>query len=1133
MGKFTQSQQNVIDYRGKNMLVSASAGTGKTTVMIERIAKLIAEGADVSTLVVVTFTNLAAAEMKNRLAAKLSEFHGDRRIVEQLEKLDTAAICTLHSFCGELLRNYFYVVDIDPSFAILDNVTVDALRANALDEVFHDYFRSKDEVFKKVYKIFATNRKEENFKQALMSLYNFSRCLENFPQWYAQKRQKFEEYSETNPIVTTIVGELNAKISNLRVEMAALAYEFSNLPNESFANVCSANAEALRSVDFSTLQSALDGVYTLNISTLGRAKKGETPAPETLRERFSDCKKKIDELQKTYGNLCRGKTVAELWEETRQSAQYTDKLVEILQRFDEKFFLAKKQRGGVDFNDLEHLTLQLLSDEETLAAIRQRYAMVFVDEYQDTNPVQEAIISRISSNCQLFMVGDIKQSIYAFRGCDPTIFLRKYQTFKSFANNPQLSAQNHVEELNKNFRSNGEILQFVNDVFDVVMTENFGKVNYQETSRLEGDALPTLKTASVQLDFVLKDDSAEKPEAQEMYDVTKQTEVKEKVSQGDVIAANVSRFVGMAYKDKNGQSQRIKYGDIVVLLRSMKDNAVEIFNKLTEHNIPVSANFKTQSYANKEVRDLINLLRAIDNPYNDVYTVGACLCPIGGFCENDLAQIKIFTNDQRIPFFARMTNYLQNAPQDEISQKIHNFVQLLNDLRFYSHSATVDEVVLKVLEKTRYNLYVQGYPNGALRLRKLYAFIDSLKGASFAQSISKFLYFLDQSDETSEENVANANAVRIMTMHASKGLEFPVVIIADANHGFNGANNSGAIVRNTDFGLAMKYYNFEEMRVYDTLATCACGMYNRKNLQEEEMRLLYVALTRAKFVLNVVGTVSAKDVARKMLPNAANSHLDWILLALRNKYGDWVNAETTEKISLITEKPYAKPTQAEDLLCKQYTNEDEVLQKLAYRYPFANQTQMPSKIVSSALDREFIDADSDRADFVLHVNNDRNALGTAYHKVYQYVNYNASKAEIAQTVQGLVNEGKINSEMATKLDLSLIWQTLNNAQLRQLMQQGEVYHEMPFMLVAPYNAVAKDQRFSDDVMLQGVIDLLVIGQNKATVVDFKFSTHSEDILRADYQKQLASYRLAVEKICGIHNVDCYILSILENKLIRM
>ena len=1157
MPTFTKSQQNVIDYRGKNMLVSASAGTGKTTVMIERIATLIAEGVDISQIVVVTFTNLAAAEMKNRLAAKLLERRGDRRIAEQLEKLDNAAICTIDSFCSDLLRNYFYVVDIDPAFTILDSVTVASLRKNALDDVFREYFKSGDESFKKTYSIFATKRREENFKNVLMSLYEFSRCLPDFYTWYQQTRQNFINLqSADNKVVNIILQDICRNVKYFANVMARLEREFTedNLPT--FAEVCQTNVLTLQKMDVGNLQSAFDSIGTFKLVTLpSRSKKvTETAESERARANFAQIRKEIENFQKKYQTLCRGERVEKLFEETAGSVQHTDKLVEILQKFEENFFALKKQRGGVDFGDLEHLALALLRDAETSAAVRERYKYVFVDEYQDTNPLQEELLSLLAANANLFVVGDIKQSIYGFRGCEPGIFLAKYHNFKQQANAC-------VEELNENFRSNKEILQFVNEIFGVVMTEDFGKVDYAHHANLQGKIAPTLQTPSVQIDLVVKAERATET-TEDIYDITAETSQNQNATQGKVIVDKINRFVGMAYKDKNGKSQRINYGDIVILMRSLKEKAVNIYNTLIAHNIPVIANFKLKGYANKEVRDLITLLRAIDNPYNDIYTVGACLAPYGGFTENELAQIKIATTDGA-PFYTRLQTYLEQATATaalnvDIADKIKQILKLFDELRFFSHSATVDEVVLQVLQKTNFQLYVQGLPTGALRLRKMYAFIDELKGAAYAQSIERFLSYLDDTDEVKkEEGISGANAVKIMTMHASKGLEFPIVIVAATETNFN--NDRSSVESNNDLGLATKYYDFSTMRVAGTLGVAACGMFNHVKLQEEEMRLLYVALTRAQFVLNVVGTVNEKQLSS--MPkrvSVANSHLDWLLTALKQKHGNLLAAAQTadvesaveqgdatsadestaksnvaEQITIVRETS-VNVAESDDLMVEQYEDMDAVESQLSYRYPHQNETKMPSKIVSSALDKEYIDADADRYEPVLADNNDRNFVGTAYHKVYQYAKFGANKQQVEQVIEGLVKEGKVERQYAEQLDVDLIVDTLNNAKLRKLMEGATVYHEMPFMLYVPYNSVAGDE-FTDEVMLQGVIDLLIISADKihAIVVDFKYSTHNVDYLREHYTKQLASYRLAVQKICGIQHVDCYVLSIAENKLIKI
>ncbi|MCH5159376.1 MAG: UvrD-helicase domain-containing protein [Clostridiales bacterium] len=1141
--KYTPSQQNVISFRGKNMLVSASAGTGKTTVMIERIAALIEEGEKVDEMVVVTFTNLAAAQMKARLAEKLSKKRNNPRVVEALENIDSASICTLHSFCSELLRNYFYVLDIDPAFAILDDATVSTIKSNVLDTLFQEYFSQDDEVFRQVYKIFSSKRKEENFRKIILRLYSFSRCLENFGQWYGEKKENFLNYSENNPIIRTILDDVSQMVKYYHRNLVRLADNSRDEGLTKITAVLEHNADVLNDIKLDNLEDAIHGLTNYKFKTMPPKDDSVpmTEVEEQIRAQYVKLRDKLTEYRRKYAALFRvqnGETLSTLWEENRRAQAYTGKLAEIVVRFDEAYFEAKKQRGGVDYDDLEHLCLKLLDDDATRMEIRSRYRYIFVDEYQDTNPIQEAIVRAISSPDNLFMVGDVKQSIYGFRGCEPSIFTDKYSDYKA-------TDKGRVEELNDNFRTNTEILDFVNFVFNRVMTNDFGKVDYRVTAQLKGPTQPTLSTPSTRVDVLVTHDS-EQRQIDDIYDITATPEKPAEMSQGELIARRIKEYVGKAYtvEEKNEHGEKVKvtkhinYGDIVILMRGMKDKALDVYNAIVANNIPATANFNADGLSTKEIKDLVNLFRVLDNPYNDVSIVGACLSPLGGFTEAELGNIRLDTKG-RIPFYKRLLEYAKNGENStwgekkrELGWKIRQFLNFLDDLRFYSRSASVDEVSLRVLQKTNYHLYVQGLPNGALRIRKLYAFIDSLNGASYAQSIDKFLSYIDETENSrADEGLSQSGAVRIMTMHASKGLEFPIVFVAGVESPIK--FDYYAVEQNSDLGLATRYYDFDDMKKAETLEFYAARLVNHNKQREEEMRLLYVALTRAKYLLNIVATVSEADLkAFPTLPNRASSHLDWLLptvLELRDTdkvKGLDINIPPT----FDEQSPQEKNV---ELIDKTKVDAASIERQLSYVYQYRNETQMPSKIVSSALDKEYIDlTDEPREEFTLSADNDRNFVGTAYHKLYQYVSYDATVEQIRQTLDELVASGKVEQRFAEQIDVDLVFETLHNQELLALLDGGKVYHEIPFMLSAPYSQVAKDKRFNDEVMLQGVIDLLVIKKDSAVVIDFKYTSRS-DLVEERYTMQLNSYKLAVERIMGIADVETYVLSIADNKLIKM
>ena len=337
--------------------------------------------------------------------------------------------------------------------------------------------------------------------------------------------------------------------------------------------------------------------------------------------------------------------------------------------------------------------------------------------------------------------------------------------------------------------------------------------------------------------------------------------------------------------------------------------------------------------------------------------------------------------------------------------------------------------------------------------------------------------------------------------------------------------------RNNDIGITAQFYDFDKMRRYETLGTHACAVFNKHKQREEEMRLLYVAMTRPKFVLDIFATVGPKTLEKLPVePKSANSYLDWLVYVLKNSAS--VNDFPQNDIVVEVMEQAEEADKIEQvLLCEQSTDSQSILSALNYRYPFANQTAMPTKIVSSALDKQYFDDEESHTAPVI-VQDDKNKIGTAYHTVYQFVDYNAGIEQIAQTISQLVESGKMEEQYADQLDVNLIYQTLQNPELKAILSSGKVYHEIPFMLYAPYDQLAKDKRFSDKVILQGVIDLLVIDGDKATVVDFKFTSRSDKV--ADrYPYQLNSYKLAVKHICGIDNVDAFVLSIADNKLIKM
>ncbi len=1130
----TEAQRQILYSQDKRLLVSASAGTGKTTVMVERISELIKKGADISEFVLVTYTNLAAAEMKKRLVANLAD-EDSEHMREQLEKIDTASISTLHVFCAELLRNYFYVVDVDPSFGILEGIQANTLKQTALDQTFAFYRQTEDATFEKLFKIFTPNRREDSFREELLKLYEFGKCLPDFETWYnVNIHPILTTYNQNSAVVNVLFDNLRETLTFAENSWQNLLDDISNENAPYLQNACKFNMQAVGNVCTDNVETTLQNLMTLTLQSKPTGKQSDKNLDKNVRdsfnERFDTIVKITNNLIKKYSDVLQNRTLSETWEDVKQDAVLTQKLVEMVLTFDKNYSALKKQRGVLDFNDLEHFALKALENDEVLSAVRARYKYVFVDEYQDINPIQEAIVTQISHDAVLFMVGDVKQSIYGFRHCDPSIFVEKHDTYLQ-------NGCGAVVEMNDNFRSNNQILDFVNIIFKHTMTRSFGKVDYAN-NMIAGTILPCMEKPSVQVDLVVeKDNKSAVPDG--IYDIEENFPNGENdFLEGEVIAKRVLEYVNTPYTTADGKQLNIGFGDIVILMSKLTARATSVYESLVAHNIPVVASFKRKGYHNKEVRDIITLLRAIDNPYDNVAFVGACLTCFGGFTKNELAEIRVATAEDDCDFAVRLQKYVSLNPSQPLSAKIDAFFAFMQDVRVFSHSTTVDNVVLKIVSDSYFTRYVSGMPNSSLRLEKLYAFVNDLKGKYYSQSITKFLQYLSEAEnaDRTDEGVGQVNAVRLMTMHSSKGLEFPVVIVAGLE-AQKPNENQKILYTNKKIGPSIHHYNFTDSKKCESPVRMASELVSDREQKEESMRLLYVALTRAKYALDIITKTTEKKIAFPPIPTNAVCHADLVLYALQQHLGK-ISERTDKKLSIKIWNEVAfdgKDTLfAENSAENTYTCEPKRLPELDWQYSYFAERGMPMKLTCSALDDAFFY--NNAPDTVAVTLEDevpqRNLLGTAYHAIYQYANYNATREEIAETVQWLCNEQLIDDAVAKQIDVELIYRTLNNDNFRKLLCQGnKIYHEIPFMLSVPYNQV-KDDAYHDNTMLQGVIDLLIVGKSKAIVVDFKYTNHPDKI-HINYKKQLNAYKKAVMEITGVDTVEAYVLSITTNQLIKM
>lgn len=1140
--QFNQSQLQAIDIRHKNTLVSASAGTGKTTVMIERLFRMVKDDdVDLSQVVVVTFTKLAANQMKEKLTTKLTNERDNPKVLAQLEKIDSCAISTLHSFCGNLLRNYFYVVDVDPNYTMLDDVALKNVQTQCFKQVLEGYYQADDETFDNLYKIYSPKRSDDEFVQAMIDLYDKSRAQVDFFAWYDKVRENYLHF-EGSPLEQALNSNLLRAANSVRNQWLDYASQGAACGLDFYVDACQHNADICAFAPTNTFRQNFQLLQNVTFASLPRSNsKDWKTVTDDVRDRLNtQYRSFVKECQNLFGAYVDfgqdEATYDQLLDQTAQMTAYIDKAVELLLRFDTLFADTKRKNGVVDFSDLEHFALKILADEKVRSEVQSQYKYVFVDEYQDTNEVQDYIINLLVGNNRLFLVGDVKQSIYGFRGCTPNNFADKQVKFST---DPSC---NYVE-LNQNYRSDNKILNLANLVMQDVMTEDFGKINYRKTSMLRGlFRFKNTKLSPVAIDVA---QTSRQPSSQNQpmgtYDLTQPTEetCDEVRLQGLAVAHRIQQLMGSTYvNEETGASRTITYQDIAILSRAKGDYAFQIFNVLLEKNIPVVGSFKMKGLKNKEVRTLISLLRVVDNPHNDVAFVAVLLSPLCGLTEQQLAQIKIATASQKQPFYNRAKAYVQDH-NDEITTKLNDLFDKVENYRLFSYGATVDQLLIEVVASTNFHLHVSGLPNASLRVKKMYEFIDQIKDKHYSQSIDKFLQFLDETSFEGEmdDEGANVSAVKFMTMHASKGLEFPVVIIVGANRGIKADNE--VITYDANVGLAMDYFNFESGIKAPSLGKFATNQIKRMLNKAEELRLLYVALTRAQN--HLVITLANDDyevwTSKRDAIQDASCFAQWLVPPVAKYLGGFTDGARRDGICVS----FLDATRLEDVegneqsfLCNQSKDVDAALANLAYVYPHTHQI-VPSKITSSTLDGHFFNL-KDRQEsqgltwqpLVDEV--DKMQLGTAYHKVYETISYDANLQQIQAHLDSLLQQNLITKQVYDQLDVHLIYNTLSNPTFKQIVASGKAYHEVPFLTQTEYNRFY-DEGGNAPTLLQGIIDLLVVGQSKATIVDFKYVSNSYNL--ADrYKKQLQSYKYAVQKILQM-DVDCYLLSISDNKLIKV
>ena len=1141
---WTTEQQQVIDLRNRNILVSAAAGSGKTAVLVERIVKIITDKnhpVDIDHLLIVTFTNAAAAEMRERIGnaieKALDEQPGNEHLLRQLTLIHNAQITTIDSFCLYVVRNHFHEIDLEPNFRIGDEGELKLLREDVLGRVLEQNYEEPSEAFSDFVEGYASGRTDAALNEMILQLYEFSRSypwpekwLDSFVGIYRiENREELDRAEWLAPLTQNIRFVLKDCEQLLKQALAITQQDDGPDMYEKAVQSDLEKYEGLsRLTSFCELSGALSDIKYDRLAS-SRGFEGDPDKLELVKSLREQAKDVVKKLCRQYF-FCSPEMMIEQLERTEPMLE---EVVRLTKQFADEFADAKRRKNLVDFHDVELFALQILVDEETEKAkktaeeFRDTFEEIMIDEYQDSNEVQETLLRSISreerGENNIFMVGDVKQSIYRFRLARPELFMKKYDSYSLEESTTQRI------DLHKNFRSREEVLTCTNDIFYKIMARSLGNVEYDaEAALYPGASYPV--SADFIPEILLADSNDELLEDTELTD--------KKTLEAKIVAEEIKHLMKtQPVTDKEaGTLRAARYSDIVILLRSLSGWADSLVEVLNENGIPAHTVSSTGYFSTVEVQTVLSMLRLLDNPRQDIPMAAVLRSPMAGLTDEELAVLRL--EDGSVPFHEAVLELAEGLyeedGQKEISdseadseadqkqgrnadgkkeddiettahRKLLKFYKKYRQLRQLVPDTPIHELIEIILRETGYGHYVAAMPAGNRRTANLNMLLE--KAAAYEKTSYKGLFhFVRYIDELQKYDVdfgeadmvgENEDVVRIMSIHKSKGLEFPIVIVSGMGKNFNKQDTRSKMVLHPELGIGLDYMDGKKRIKSPTIAKKAIAKQIDLENLGEELRVLYVALTRAKEKLILTGTL--KDAPEKLeffrqqanlskaadrplsylTREGASGYLDWILPAVLS-YGDKYPVRIVEAAELVLDEVENQLEQNEDLTERigEIKAADPQLvgqlkQRFSQRYPYQVDVLRKNKYSVSELKhramREKFEAEQEetipafleepvtptiplfiqREESVEQETANRGALrGTAVHRVMECYDF-ASEKSVHEQMEAMEKEEKIIADMRALVKEQIVADFVSSETGKRMalaQRGGALYREKPFVM---------------------------------------------------------------------------------------
>lgn len=1198
MGRtWTEEQQQVISLKDRSLLVSAAAGSGKTAVLVERIIQKITDRVhplDIDQLLVVTFTKAAAAEMRERIMAaidtRLAEEPENTHLQKQKMLLPSAMITTIDSFCMSVLREYFDTIDLDPGFRVGDPQEMILLKQDVAEQLLEDCYQDPPEGFLDFVGAYSSGKLDKGLTEWILKVYDFSQSYP-WPEEWLENSLKFnpgaaKDGDENSPVIQLVLEESCSLLAEM-ADNIQMALKLSRGNGGPVLYEPMLESDMVQIQDMMQCETYSDMRFHIQHMKWERlsGKKQPDAYPETIntvKALRQEAKDLHSWLKKNYFS----EDAEVMMAKEQKILPGLKVLIELTALFSKRFQEEKQQRNVIDFSDQEHLALKILlgdAHEATPAAkaYRERFEEIMCDEYQDSNQVQETLLTSISREADghpnIFVVGDVKQSIYRFRLAEPGIFLNKYDTFT------KEEGKHQRIDLHKNFRSRACVLDGINQIFKDLMVPSVCGMEYDSDAALYPglDYGTTKHPVAEDAEWILV-------EHRDDPDVTKRE------AEARAVGLRIRELLdpenGLWVMDPDsGEYRKAGYGDVVILLRTVKNWTEDFVRVLKDMGIPATGETASGFFDTLEIQGILNMLRILDNPLQDIPMAAVLASPMGGFTDEELAKIRLM--DRKIHLYDDIKRYMEEGEETYLAERLKAFMQMYEELRKLKIHRSIEELIHEIYERTDYVNRMAAMAGGEVRranLERLIEYAKDFKNTSY-RGLFHFIRYVDQLKEAKEdvgEAVLLENAsqtVRIMSIHKSKGLEYPICMIAGLGKNMNFTESRSRIVIHSKYGVAADGVNLTDRTRIHSLSR---KVFARKLLQDqmaEEIRVLYVAMTRAREKLILVGTVEevekttekweyAKNVTVPLTYSQilrAKSYLDWVGPLL------WSDGEKgaghrfafrrigLEELAIEELQDEIEAERSEIQLDAYRTISDdqqelynEIDQKLTWIYPKAWMTRLQGKMTVSELKKmageamtgevlypEEKKARAEDGDPSLYLAQQK---GTATHKMFELLPFSdiLSESDVKQFIRNLVTNGTIPEFWEELIPTDKIYEFCLS-DLGQRMAHAEktkqLHRERPFVMGVPvreiYPQMSSGIDTNERILVQGVIDAYFEEDDGIVLVDYKTDRipggeAGDRILIQRYKVQMDYYQTAIEQITGKKVKERILYSVIRNREIH-